>query len=313
MTGGVLCSGSIIYDVHVRPVGPTEWGTTSLVESIEYCVGGNGASTALALAKLGVPVRLLGAVGRDREGDGLMEILSRAGVDTAAVGRVDAATPASVVLVNEAGDRRILHRPGASQEAFVEPVTFGPGMIAGMSHFHLCSLFILPRMRAHAAATLAGARAAGLTTSLDTNWDAQGRWMQDLESSMPHLDLLFMNEDEARMITGFSDPARAAGVVREKGARAVVVKLSGNGCAIFTEDREMCCPAFDVDAIDTTGAGDCFVAGFLAALRKGATYEQAGRFANGVAALTVQSIGAAENVPAYEETEAWIQSHTNRL
>lgn len=308
MTGGVLCCGSIVFDVHARPVARTEWGTTSLVESIEYRVGGNGASTALALGRLGVPVRLLGAVGRDREGERLVGILGRAGVDTGAVGRVDAPTAASVVLVNESGDRRILHRPGAAENAFAEPVAFGAEITAGMSYFHLSSVFILPRMRAHAAQTLARARAARLATSLDTNWDARGRWMRDLESSMPHLDLLFMNEDEARMITGCSDAGAAARVVREKGAREVVIKLGRSGCAIFAEGREIRCPAFDVDAVDTTGAGDCFVAGFLAALRTGATYEEAGRFANGVAALSAGNIGAAEAVPSYEETEAWIQA-----
>ncbi len=304
---GVLCSGSIAFDILVRPVDQSQWGTTTFVDAIESHVGGNGANTSFALAKVGVAVRLLGAVGGDEQGALILEKLRRAGVDISAVTRVQAPTATTVVIVNSAGDRKFLHRLGASSEAFTEPVEFG-SLSQSASLYHLASLFILPRLRAHAAGILARARASGLMTSLDTNWDAQGRWMRDLEPCLPHLDILFMNEDEARMVTGSSDPAVAARVVLERGVRTAVMKLGRRGCAIYTNLREIICPAFDVEAKDTTGAGDCFVAGFLAALIRGEEYAEAGRFANAVAALSVQKIGAVEGVPSRAEIEAWIRS-----
>jgi sugar/nucleoside kinase (ribokinase family) len=305
---GVLCSGAIVHDILVRPVNRSNWGTTTFVDSIEYHVGGNGANTSWALATLGTPVRLLGVVGRDRQGDLALEGLRRAGVDTALVGRADFPTATTVVLVNQGGDRQFLHRLGASRNAFAAPVRFEAELIEGSAHYHLASLFILPRLRVHAAAMLAEARSMGLGTSLDTNWDPEGRWMRDLEPCLPHLDILFMNEDEARMVTGSSNPAVAAGVVRAGGVRIAVMKLGRRGCAIYTDAGEIICPAFEVDAKDTTGAGDCFVAGFLSALLRGADLAEAGRFANAVAALSVQKIGAVTGVPPRAEVEAWMRS-----
>src|SRR5581483_10136861 len=98
------------------------------------------------------------------------------------------ATAASVVMVNSVGERKILHRLGASAAAFTEPLQFSPAITADMSHYHLASLFVLPNLREHAGETLCRARAAGLSTSLDTNWDPAGRWMKDLAPCLEHLD-----------------------------------------------------------------------------------------------------------------------------
>jgi sugar/nucleoside kinase (ribokinase family) len=84
--------------------------------------------------------------------------------------------------------------------------------------------------------------------------------------------------------------------------------LGPRGCAIYTGSSQILCPAFDVHATDTTGAGDCFVAGFLAALRRNATLAEAGHFANAVGALSVQQIGAVTGVPAYPQIQEWIRS-----
>ena len=109
--------------------------------------GGNGANTSLALAALGVPVRLLGAVGRDEPGRFVLDALRRAGVDTGAIALAAAPTAATIALVNSAGSRKFLHRLGASADAFAGGIEFTPDLLEGMSHYHLASLFILPKLR----------------------------------------------------------------------------------------------------------------------------------------------------------------------
>jgi sugar/nucleoside kinase (ribokinase family) len=301
---GVICSGAVIHDTVVRPVEEPQWGTTTIVETIEPHVGGNAANTSIALATLGVPVRLMGAVGPDEQGRFVTSALRRAGVETDALSVVSAATAATVALVNRAGARQFLHRPGASAAAFSAPLEFASELLEGMSHYHLASLFILPNFRPHAPETLARARAAGLTTSLDTNWDPRGMWMRDLAPCLPDLDFLFMNEDEARMIGVDAKAVLALGV------RVAVMKLGPLGCAIYTGEREVRCPAFDVPVKDTTGAGDCFVAGFLAAHLRGASLAEAGRFANAVGAFSVQCVGAATGVRSFQETESWMEGRS---
>src|SRR3954471_11073245 len=132
---GVLCSGSIIYDTLVQPFDDSAWGTTRWVQSLEYHVGGNGANTARALAILGTPVRLLGIVGDDAQGNFVLHELQESGVNISAIGRAGLPTAATVVLVNQFGNRQFLHRLGASVEAFHEPVEFTPEICQGRSHY----------------------------------------------------------------------------------------------------------------------------------------------------------------------------------
>jgi sugar/nucleoside kinase (ribokinase family) len=306
MASGVLCSGSIVFDTLVRPFEKPAWGTTQWVDSMEPHVGGNGANTSRALGILGIPVRLLGTVGNDPQAEFILERLQAAGVDTNGVTSVAAPTAATVVLVNSRGDRQFLHRLGASRVAFEQPVDFTRELCDAMSHYHLASLFVLPHVRRHGADMLRRAHAEGLTTSLDTNWDPEGEWMGALAPSLPHVDILLMNEDEARMVTGWSDPGRAAEVVLREGVKTAVMKLGARGCAIYRDSDEILCPAFDVTVNDTTGAGDCFVAGFLAARQRGWSWREAAQFANAAAALSVQKLGAVTGMLRFQEVEEWM-------
>jgi sugar/nucleoside kinase (ribokinase family) len=297
-----------VLDVMVRPVEQFNWGTTTWVDSIEQNLGGNGANTSYTLGMLGVPARLLGMVGRDAFGELALSILKSGNVDLSAVGRSQSPTTASICPVNAAGDRLFMHRVGSSMEVFPEPIEFASSLLEGMSHFHLANVFALPQLRKRAPESIERARKAGLTTSLDTGWDARGRWLEDIEGCLPHLDLLFMNQDEARMLSGSADPDQAARRMQTLGASDVVIKLGPEGCAVFTTEVAERFPGFEVDVVDTTGAGDCFVGGFLAALSRGASYAEAARFANAVGALSVQRLGAINGVRTLVETEEWIRT-----
>jgi sugar/nucleoside kinase (ribokinase family) len=305
--GGVVCAGNMVYDVLVRPVDAVEWDTTTWVESVEPNLGGNGASTATALGILGVPVRLMAWTGRDAYGDFLLARLGLAGVDTTHVVRCDAPTATTIALVHSDGRRAFLHRPGASAIAFPESSVLTGDGISGAAHLHVANPYGVSNLRRHAARLLTDARAAGLTTSLDTGWDSRGEWMKVLAPCLEHIDLLFANQQEALRLTGAADYTQAGRQLREAGAGTVVVKLGGAGCAVFTRAGGFLEPAYTVEAIDTTGAGDCFAAGFLAALHHACGWRDAACFANAVGALNVQSLGATSGVRGYEETRAWSQ------
>jgi len=306
--GGVLCAGNIVHDLIVRPVEQVAWGTSTWVEDLEGSLGGNGANTAYALALLGVPARLLSAVGDDSAGTDLLRRLRGVGVDVRCIVRSSAATAATVVLVNRRGERCFLHRPGVISEAFLDPIEFTPHVIEGVSHFHLANLFALPRLMGRVVDLMERARAAGLTTSLDTGWDSSGAWRAGLVDALNLLDFLFVNEAEACRLTGEKASARAVAKLRDSGADVVVLKLAERGCLISEPRRETRIPAFDVVAVDTTGAGDCFAAGFLAALHRGYSLTECGRMANAVAALSVRCIGAVAGLRSWKETEDWAQN-----
>ncbi len=291
----------MVLDVLVRPAGDIRWNTTVWVESIEQHLGGNGANTSYTLAKLGVPVHLVSACGRDAIGDTLLATLSAAGVGTTRVERVEAGTAATVALVNVKGDRAFFHRPGASAEVSAERALPDP-LPGGVRHFHLANVFALPQVRGRAVEVLRGARKAGLTTSLDTGWDARGEWMAAAGGCLPFVDRLFVNREEARMLTGVEEPLAAARALLDAGAGSVAVKLGAEGCLVAGREGHFVSPGFPVEAVDTTGAGDCFAGGYLAALMRGADEAAAARLANAAGALCVRRLGAVAGLMSYEET-----------
>jgi sugar/nucleoside kinase (ribokinase family) len=301
--GPILCTGNIVYDVLVRPVdGLPPWGATLWVDSIDAHLGGNGAITAYALGKLGASVRLAGSVGDDEFGHYAVARLQSAGVDTSHVRllpRVPTAT--TVGLVHPSSERLFLHVKGASDVTHPDDFHFD-----GCRYFHFASLFQMARMRAGARSLLQRARQAGLVTSLDTAWDPQGRWMEDFAPLCPLIDLLFLNQQEAGMLAGADLPAAVGHFFRDRGVGLIVLKMAENGCALSTPDQELLVPGFPVHALDATGAGDTFCAGFLTALMRGFSLAEAARFANAVAAHCVQSIGGTEGLAGFEETLAWM-------
>jgi sugar/nucleoside kinase (ribokinase family) len=305
---GVLCSGNICFDILVRPVDRLEWGTSTWVDDYIEAMGGNGSNTSYALAMLGTPVRLHGMVGRDSQGECVLAKLADAGVDTGAVSRSLAPTTTTICVVNSEGNRLFLQRIGSSNEAFAEPFDFSPELTAGHGHYHLANLFALPNMIRHGAEVLRRARQAGMTTSLDMGWDQSGSWMASLAPCLPHTDLLFVNEEESRMLTGAREPSGMARVFRDHGAGDIALKLGASGCLICSAEGELLAPAFAVRPVDTTGAGDCFAGAFLAALHRGQPYAQAARLANAVGGMVVEKLGAVTGVRSYQETLAWMES-----
>ncbi|MBV8818582.1 MAG: hypothetical protein JO022_09520, partial [Acidobacteriaceae bacterium] len=152
------------------------------MDLIEFNLGGNGANTSFALATLGLRVGLLSAVGQDDFGCEVIRKLTSAGVDVSGVQRIAGkSTPVSVVLVHPDGKRALLHSPGASREAFHDGIDLSELPLDGVRHFHLANLFTLQSFQKHAGKLLEQARTLGLSTSLDTGWDAQGLWLKTLE------------------------------------------------------------------------------------------------------------------------------------
>lgn len=309
-SAGVLVCGNCVADLLVHPVDEIRWNATVWVQAMERSIGGNGANTAYTLAKLGVPVRLLSCVGADTYGDELLAELQRTGADVARVARSSAPTPVTIALVRSDGARAFLHRPGSSAAAFAEPPELDAATVSGCSHFHLANPYALPHMRRHAAETLKRARNTGLTTSLDTGWDAKGEWMNVLAPCMPWIDILFCNEEEANLLTGRQDWREAARALRDHEVKVVVIKRGASGCGILSEAGYGDIPAFSVPVVDTTGAGDVFAGAFLAALRRDWNLEAAARFANAAAALSVRALGSVRGLQNFEETERFAASNT---
>jgi sugar/nucleoside kinase (ribokinase family) len=303
----VTTVGVLVADVIVHPVD--EWpqrGRLTLVDGIELRSGGLAHTTGVTLAKLGVSTAVLGRVGDDPFGEFLLNVLREHGIEAHVLRSPNVSTSATVVVVARNGERSFLHLVGANGTLTDEDV--GDALLMRTKLLHLGGYFILPELDGpRAAALLSRARRIGCGTSLDTAWDARGRWMAALAPCLPHLDILFGNREELAHVAGSEDPARIAERLRTEGAGTVAVKLGEKGAYVDGREWRGYVRAFGVDVVDTTGAGDAFCGGFLAGHLKGWDLETTTRFANAVGAMCVTAVGGATGVRSMEETARFME------
>lgn len=297
----VLVCGNVVFDILARPVDRIQYGATIAIDEVSQQLGGNAGTTSYTIAKLGVPVSLATLAGRDAAGESVLGQLGKAGVDLSLVQYVNAPTSIAISLIDSKADRALLYLLGAASEQFADFE-----IPKSTTHFHLAAVYRMRHLRTEAPRFLKQARDAGLRTSLDAQWDTEGEWMKVLAPSLPFTDYTLLNEDEAFHLTGHSDPENAARALRDRGARHVVIKLGPSGCwadGVYIAGHA-------VEAIDTTGAGDCFSGGFIAALERGLSMADAARVANVVGGLSVRKVGATAGVLDWNATEAWLSSIT---
>lgn len=302
----VTCLGILVADVIARPVDTLpESGRLGLVENVSLRGGGCALNTGTALARLGLSVACAGKVGDDPFGNFLLGLLDERGIDRSLVRRdADAPTSATVALVDSAGERTFLHVPGANGTLGLDEIDLDRAL-AGRA-LHLAGSLLLPGLDgAPTGRLLEEAQRRRVVTSLDTVWDATGRW-ERIEAALPHLDLLCASGVEAAAMSGEPEPEDAAAWARARGARTVAIKLGADGCYVESDDFAGRVPAPRVEAVDSTGAGDAFAAGLIYARLQEWALEPATRFANAVGAAATTAVGAAEGLPTIEEVRAWM-------
>jgi sugar/nucleoside kinase (ribokinase family) len=300
----VVCLGILVADVIARPVDRLpERGTLALVDEIRVHGGGCALNTASALGRLGLRAAVAGKLGVDPLGDVLLGILEERGIEQRAVVRDPAtSTSATVALVGADGERTFLHLPGAN--ASLRADDLDPELIFSGRALHVGGALLLEALDGEpTAAVLAEARRRGLLTSLDTAYDASGRWNRVLPS-LAGLDLFTPSLDEAQGVTGEREPGRTARKLRELGVREVAVTLGPDGCYVAGETFEGHVPAPVVEVMDGTGSGDAFAAGFLHAKLAGLPLEDAAHLANATGALAATASGAYDGLRGLEETSA---------
>lgn len=258
----LLVVGEINPDLILRgeDVAPVFGQAEKLVDEATLTIGASSAIMACGAARLGLRTAFVGLVGDDEFGRFMLRALQERGVDTSGcVVDADVHTGMSVIL-SQPHDRAILTYIGAIGALRVEQID--RRLLRRARHLHVGSYFLLDALRAGLPALYAEARTAGLSTSLDTNWDPAGQWDGGLWDLLPHCDLFLPNEAEARHIARCDDLAAALDRLANH-VPTLAVKLGAQGGLARQGDRVARAPSLPVQVLDTTGAGDSFDAGFL--------------------------------------------------
>jgi sugar/nucleoside kinase (ribokinase family) len=306
----------VIGDINVDMLGRVKsWpkpGQDCLAPHLEMHCGGVGANSAMALARWGVDVRLAGCVGRDRFGDYVLEHLARAGVNTRWVhGTSDAMTGFFYINVTPDGERTFFGSRAANGR--VEKLTNVRALCKGAAAAHLVGYNFLNPGPARAARKIAREiHARGGWVSLDVGMAPSQQIPEKILQIIPSVDILLLSADEATLLAGAREPRRALAALNKAGAREVVLKLGKSGCLISRNGELQHVPSFDVKMVDSTGAGDAFVAGFLQARLRGWPLEEAALAATAAGAAAVSFLGAGEKLPGSREAASLLRSQRLR-
>jgi sugar/nucleoside kinase (ribokinase family) len=303
----VLCAGEINVDLVLQ--GYTEFpvpGKEVLVQDFAMVLGSATAIMAMGLARLGTPVAFVGKVGDDVWGRYCLEDMAARGIDLSRVIRGGGLKTGVTVSITHPADRALVTYLGAIIALTGADVT--DDVLAGLDHLHVSSFFFQEGLRPHLPDLFARAHRAGLTTSLDTGFDPSERWDGGLRETLRETDLFFPNEVELAALTGGKDPSEGLRQLGN-GRTRVVAKLGKDGAMTLDGGRVLHVPAYPVAAVDTTGAGDSFNAGFLHRWLQGAPLAECLRLGAACGALSTLALGGTAAQPTLEEAEALMRRH----
>jgi sugar/nucleoside kinase (ribokinase family) len=275
-----------------------------LLDVAEFAIGGSGAIVAAGAARLGLRVALVALVGDDALGHIQLEALCVRGVDLSGVVVSPTASTGLSVILSTGDDRAILTKLGAI--GALRAGSVDRELLRGTRHVHVSSYFLQVGLHDGLAALLREAREAGATVSLDTNWDPAEDWDRGLRSLFPVVDCLLPNGEEAQRIAGKGSLAAAAADLASR-VPTVAIKLGPAGGMARSGTEEAECPVPPTEVVDTTGAGDSFDAGFIAARLRGLDLGRCLELAIACGSISTRAHGV-EGQPTFEEAEQAIHA-----
>ncbi|NJM69284.1 MAG: carbohydrate kinase [Scytonema sp. RU_4_4] len=318
----VLCLGEVLFDRLADQLGRR----LEEVESWTAYPGGAPANVACALVKLGTPVAFIGCVGEDAPGDELVELLQKVGVDTTGVQRHPTAPTRQVNVVRSLeGDRTFAGFKDYDTTEFADTRLKAAQLPKEL--FEAADFLVLGTLElAYPESGQAVHRALELAELydvkilLDVNWrpvfwtnpDIAPQKIQEL---FKHIDFIKLSKEEAEWLFDTADPG--AITYRVDSVEGVLVTDGEHGCAYCLGENEDKIPAFSIPVVDTTGAGDSFVAGFIHqllthgihSLNDSETARRIVTYASAAGALTTMKAGAIASQPTQDEVEAFLASH----
>jgi len=305
-----LCAGIIVADYICRPIAA--WpppGELVLTDNLEFAIGGCAANVAVDLRKLNLHVGLSGGVGQDGFGTLIAEMLGRTGVDCSRLSRSATLPTSGTMIVNVQGeDRRFIHCVGANAEYDASAIT--ADMLRGTKVLYIGGYCLMQALTPQRIAKLfQQARQLGVITALDVVLPEHGDFWEQIRPVLPHTDFFFPNNDEAARITGKTLPIEHAALFVEAGCKTAVVTCGGAGTIVRQGQQTWHAGVHQVEAVDPTGTGDAFVAGFLSGLVHQASLHECIALGAAMGASCVRSVGATTGVFNATELRDYVAAH----
>ena len=302
----VVVVGSFNMDLVVKAERRPQIGETLMGEAFGMFIGGKGSNQAIAAARLGANVMMIGRLGADLFGDTLMAAHAEEGICTDYVIRdTEVGTGVASILIDTDGDNSIVLVPQANMCLSIEDIERASESIAAAD-------VLLLQLEVPIAASQRAAEIAKSNGAIVVLNPAPAQELPD--DFLAQVDILTPNEVETESLSGVrvstvTEAERAAKVLLDKGLSAVILTLGERGALLLTQDLTQQVPAYSVEVVDTTAAGDAFCGALATGLARGENLVDAVAFANAAGALAVTVLGAAPSMPTAVQVEAFREGH----
>jgi sugar/nucleoside kinase (ribokinase family) len=300
----VICIGMAVADILVRGVSRfPEGGVTSMVDDITVASGGDAVNEAITLSRLGHRVGLLALVGEDVQGDFVVRQCEKNGVDVSGVSRTAKhPTATSVVLINSSGERSFLSQPDSALDAFLLDESDVDQIKPGVKVVSLGSFFCGRNLHSGALeAALQKAKEVGAKTVADFVLSPHAEGLKGIRHLLELVDYAVPSWEEACVYAGTDSLDGIAEEFFGYGVQNVVIKRGGEGVFVRTKTDRLSVSPYPSSVVDTTGAGDNFVAGFICGLLRGEPLRRCVMIGAATASIAIQSIGATTGVRSFEQ------------
>jgi ribokinase len=303
----IIVFGSINMDLVVQADRVPEGGETITGIDFQTIPGGKGANQAVAIARMGGEVEMIGRVGNDSFGDDLIRKIEENRIQIEHIKKEDnISTGIAMIVVEKSGQNRIIIIPGANGGVSNEDVDQADELFKNCD-FLVMQLEIPLETVAYAAQI---AKSKNIITLLNA---APAPTVPLKESLLNLIDFLIVNETEAEALTGISiknleEASQSARILNQKTNGTIIITLGEQGALVFDGADLWHAPSFEIVALDTTAAGDAFIGGLVASLHRGNSLSNAVVYANAAGALAATKFGAQPSLPTMVEIEEFISA-----
>jgi sugar/nucleoside kinase (ribokinase family) len=308
----VICIGNSAVDVPLCPIDKKIFTTDSYpIDRIIPMIGGSGTNVSTILSRLEISTRLITMLGEDFLGDYIIDHCIKSGIDSSHIIRSsDVDTPLSIGIVKADGERNFIVSKSSSTFHF-SPADINLKSFDGAKLLTIASLFIMPKFNADGLCQLfQKAKQEGLIICTDMMRSRTGEKLNSISRALHYVDYFFANYEEASFLTGLENQSCIADKILATGVKNVIIKNGKHGCYIKGANIEEKLPAYiNPKPVDTIGAGDNFVAGFIYGLLNGLSLIECANFANATAAISVSAGGATTGVRSKQQVFDFITNY----
>ena len=310
-----LCLGIAVTDTYAKSIDKIpKWDTLGTFDEVKYGAGGCAVNTAINLNSLGINCGVSAAIGKDLNGEFIIDQLKKRKIDTTNIIKTKNNTAITFAMISSNGKRRYLTNWGANDIFSIKDLVFSN--IQKYSLIHLCGTFAMKTFDGKQTLEFVKKIKKNknkILISMDTIYNTKVNCLKLIKDLFPYLDIFFPSIEELTLITGYNSIKKNIDFLKATKIPLTGIKMGKEGSIFIHNNNASYCSPFKVKVIDTSGAGDAFMAGLIFATLSEYSLNYSMIFSTACAANNIQHVGASGNVPYFNKVEKFINENLNSV